>query len=451
MKALQGRGRPERVVLAARYASMSIGSTGIGTPPSGGPPKRSVHGAIGPGAGVLMLVRAMAAIVQERDARHVIAGSDAAWASIRSCATASAKLGVADKVEVLGAVDHDQLPTLIATATVCVVPSAPDLVPNPTVLYPTKLLEYMACRRAVVAPRSDTVKMVVDNGREALLFEPGDPIDLAKKVLRLLGEPLLRDRLAKAAYERVRRDFTASAARRAIRSAYGVLSSSSSRRSSSLVDGEGDEQRKVEILSDDDFEATVFEEVGGAGRQQRHQDTAVNMRLTDRCAPCSRSTSRASSRSRASPTSRAPSRSPRRRRATGRSSAGSCFRTRATAARGRASTWRGRRARPTNWVVSDIASAGKLTAERAIAEDSSEVSSDDGTPIEGVAVVSPTASHGVVSAFVAGEIDVPTPSPELRDRGEPMVDYTAAGGLLGAAPEQSDPDTGSRTPPLERR
>src|SRR6185503_6895145 len=122
-----------------------------------------------------------------------------------------------------------------------------------TVVFPTKLLEYMACRRAIVAPKRETVTQVVEHGREALLFEPGDPVDLARKVLRLLGEPSLRDRIAANAYERVRREHTASAARRAIRKAYDRFGE---------LDAQPAEEEgaKVELLADDDFEATVFEE-----------------------------------------------------------------------------------------------------------------------------------------------------------------------------------------------
>src|SRR5262245_47412786 len=167
------------------------------------------------------------------------------------------ELGLSDKVEVLGPVDHDQLPALLATATVCVVPAAADLTPSPTVVFPTKILEYMACRRAIVAPRRETLAHVVENNREALLFEPGDPIDLARKVLRLLGEPLLRDRIAQHAYERVRRDFTASATRRALRTAYNALTE---RFAVPFLDTSGEDAPKVELLADDEFEATVFEE-----------------------------------------------------------------------------------------------------------------------------------------------------------------------------------------------
>src|SRR5215468_10642256 len=221
VKALQGRGKPERVVLSP--LGVDVDRFDWDDPPVGGPPRILYVGTIDPGRGVRVLVRAMAAIVREVDARLVLAGSMAPRFD-QPLRDQIRELGLADKVEILPPVDHDQLPALLATATVCAVPAAADLTPSPTVVFPTKLLEYMACRRAVVAPRRETLAHVVENNREALLFEPGDPIDLARKVLRLIGEPLLRDRIARNAYERVRRDFTASATRRALRSAYRVLS-----------------------------------------------------------------------------------------------------------------------------------------------------------------------------------------------------------------------------------
>src|SRR5262249_56173770 len=87
-------------------------------------------------------------------------------------------------------VDPEQRRALLAPGRVCGVPAAADLTPSPTVVFPTKLLEYMACRRAVVAPRRETLAHVVENHREALLFEPGDPIDRPPKVLRLISAPL---------------------------------------------------------------------------------------------------------------------------------------------------------------------------------------------------------------------------------------------------------------------
>nr|MBA3540710.1 glycosyltransferase [Deltaproteobacteria bacterium] len=254
VKALEGRGRPSRVVLSP--PGVDVDRFDWDDPPGEGPPRILYVGTLDPGRGIRVLVRAMAAIVREVDARLVLAGAMLPKFE-QTLRDGIRELGLTSKVEIMGPVDHDQLPALYASATVCVVPSAADLSPNPTVIYPTKLLEYMACRRAIVAPRRDTIAQVVENNHEALLFDPGDPIDLARKVLRVLGEPMLRDRLAANAYERVRRDLTASAARRAIRKAYDVLSV---RFAGQFADDADDAPKPVEMLSDDDFEATVFEE-----------------------------------------------------------------------------------------------------------------------------------------------------------------------------------------------
>ena len=100
-----------------------------------------------------------------------------------------------------------------------------------------------------------------------------------------------------------------------------------------------------------------------------------------------------------------------------------------------------------DWVVT-----GLSAAVRALEEDAN--GGHDGTPIEGVIAAAP-ALPVIDGSFVAGEIDIPTPPPKLlekKPRGEsqdtPAVEFTAASGLLGSDPE---PDTGSRTPPLERR
>lgn len=438
VKALQARGKPERVVLSP--LGVDVDRFDWDDPPAGGPPRILYVGTIDPGHGVRVLVRAMAAIVREVDARLVLAGSMAPTfdqplqAQIR-------ELGLADKVEVTGPVDHDQLPALLATATVCVVPAAADLTPSPSVVFPTKLLEYMACRRAVVAPRRETLAHVVEHGREALLFEPGDPIDLARKVLRLLGEPLLRTRLAQNAYERVRRELTASGTRRAVRSAYRILAE---RFGVALLDAGADDAPRIELLADDDFEATVFEEAPAPPPV----DTAVNKLhpLEDALQSLAEGdgTGTTSSESVIAPPSpdetmeRAPVAQPRE-----------------------ASGWTvSRLAAPPlppghdDWGVTGVAHAVRvIEAEDADAEMLGdmlgEMLIEEGTPIEGVVAIAPSLPT-VETSFVAGEIDVPTPPPPpARDRDTPAVELTAASAMLGSP--DSDPDTGSRTPPMERR
>jgi len=425
VRALQGRGKPERVMLSP--PGVDVDRFDWDDLPRSGPPRILYVGSIDPGRGVRVLIRAMANIVREVDARLVLAGSMAPKFD-QTLKDGIRELGLEDKIDVLGPVDHDQLPTLLATATVCVVPAASDLTPNPTVVYPTKLLEYMACRTAIVAPRRDTITQVVENNHEALLFEPGDPIDLARKVLRLLGEPALRDKLAQSAYERVRKDFTASAARRALRKAYNVLAE----RFADQLE-EDDDAPKVEMLSDDDFEATVFEEAPAADGGDK-VDTAVSsiVPLDDD------GSGHTSSESVVAPPpprevdetqERAPV-APRK----GDSPTGAWT----------VSTLRQvPQAGQDDWVVTNVAAAVR-NLDAVLAEAEAEVSAgrpssgnDDGTPIEGVIAAAP-ALPLVEGTFVAGEIDVPTPAPERELTPSPVE-------------LASDPDTGSRTPPIERR
>ncbi len=435
VKALQSRGKPERVVFSP--PGVDIDRFDWEVPPTGGPPRILYVGSIDPGRGVRVLVRAMAAVVREIDARLVLAGSMAPRFE-QPLRDGIRELGLGDKVEVLAPVDHDQLPALLATATVCVVPAASDLTPSPTVVFPTKILEYMACRRAIVAPRRETLAQVVENNREALLFEPGDPIDLARKVLRLIGEPLLRDRIAQNAYERVRRDFTASAARRALRTAYNLVTE---RFVVPFLDANAEDAPKIELLSDDDFEATVFEEAPAPPPI----DTALNkiQPLEEALSSLGTGDATGSTSSEsviAPPPPREPDETMERAPVLAPVHDSSGWTVSVLAAPPHPPG-------QDDWVVTNVARAVRVIE----AEDvESEMLVEEGTPIEGVVAAAPPLPI-VETTFVAGEIDVPTPLPPLaRDQVTPAVEFTAASAILGQ-PEPPDPDTGSRTPPLERR
>jgi glycosyltransferase involved in cell wall biosynthesis len=427
VKALQGRGKPERVVLSP--PGVDVDRFDWEHPAKFAIPRILYAGTIDPGRGVRVLVRAMAAIVREVDVRLVLAGSMAPKFD-QALRDGIRELNLADKIEVLSPVDHDQMPALIASATVCVVPAAADLTPNPTVVYPTKILEYMACKRPIVAPRRETVAQVVENNREALLFEPGDPVDLARKVLRLLGEPLLRDRLAQNAYERVRRDLTASAARRALRGAYTVLSERFALKAAEPAD---EDAPKMELLADDDFEATVFEEapapppVDTALNKLESLDDALVMLEVEMDATGSTSSELVI----APPPPREPDETMERAPV--------------PPARADSGAWTvsGIAAPPAplgqdDWVVTNVGDAVRVLDPG---------DGDDGTPIEGVVAVAPALP--MTGTFVAGEIDVPAPPPHDRGRDRSGPERRSSGNLLG--PDGGDPDTGSRTPPIERR
>jgi glycosyltransferase involved in cell wall biosynthesis len=190
--------------------------------PDPGPPLILYAGSLEPGRGVRVLLRAMAYVVRQVDARLILAGAmtEDFRASLEG---AIVDMGLAGRVDLPGEINHTRMPALIARATVCVAPSAPETRTQPMALYPTKLLEYMACRRAVIAPRRGTTAMLMRSGTHGLLFNPGDPVDLSRNILMLLGDAETRVRLAEGGYQLVRQNHAASATRRSLCKAYQIL------------------------------------------------------------------------------------------------------------------------------------------------------------------------------------------------------------------------------------
>lgn len=219
---IAARGGHERVHLVR--AGVDVDQFDYDDLPVTGPPRILYLGGLAPGRGVRILVRAMVEVARRTTARLVIAGPSAPGFD-QTLVAAVRDMGLDDRVDILGRVDHEMVPTLIASSEICVAPAAADLGPRPTALYPTKMLEYMACRRAVVAPRMATVTLLAQEGVHADLFMPGDPTSLAGRLVALLEDPARREALAEAGYQMVRGRCTASGTRRQLRVAYRALAS----------------------------------------------------------------------------------------------------------------------------------------------------------------------------------------------------------------------------------
>jgi len=168
------------------------------------------------------LLQAIAIVLREHPVRLRLLGeSDPARAEALAEKVQTLDLGAS--VEITGTVDLDDVPAAIASADVgigCAGPverylRAGDWVPG--------VLEFMACRRPVVAARVPAIRDVFADRRELLLYEPGDPESLAEAILTLLRSSTRRDALAQAGYRRVREDFPASATRRRLLGVYKTI------------------------------------------------------------------------------------------------------------------------------------------------------------------------------------------------------------------------------------
>jgi glycosyltransferase involved in cell wall biosynthesis len=159
------------------------------------------------GAG--QLVEAMHLLRQrgERRLRAVLIGDGPEFARVKRAA---------DRVEgitLTGPVPHDAMPANLAACDIGVAPFDPVAhAPLSLGFYwsPLKVFEYMASGLPVVVPRIDRLAAIVRDGREALMYDPGDVNGLANALARLV-DPALRRALGTAARDRVVSQFNWSA------------------------------------------------------------------------------------------------------------------------------------------------------------------------------------------------------------------------------------------------
>ena len=115
-----------------------------------------------------------------------------------------------DGITLMGAVPHEDVPAILASADIGVAPF--DVSAHPSLAYefhwsPLKIFEYMASGLAVVAPRIERLANIVNDGTEGVLYDAGNPEALADALERLSVSSVRRP-LGEAARVRAVRDFS---------------------------------------------------------------------------------------------------------------------------------------------------------------------------------------------------------------------------------------------------
>jgi glycogen(starch) synthase len=110
--------------------------------------------------------------------------------------TQARDLGVADRTDFLGWVAPDQMPAVLGTASVILVPSRWQ---DP---FPMVALEAARMARPVVAARVGGLPESVADGATGLIVDGEDVAGFARALSTLLGDPALAARMGRAAYER---------------------------------------------------------------------------------------------------------------------------------------------------------------------------------------------------------------------------------------------------------
>ena len=100
----------------------------------------------------------------------------------------SQQLEISDYCTFYGNIAHNEVISRIKNSFCTVIPSAYEGLPY-------VLLESMALEKPIIASRIDSIKEVIKDGYEGLLFHPGDSSDLLKKLSLIIENKTLREKI----------------------------------------------------------------------------------------------------------------------------------------------------------------------------------------------------------------------------------------------------------------
>ena len=100
-----------------------------------------------------------------------------------------------------GAVAHDRVPALLDACDILVSPHIPLADGSDFFGSPTKVFEYMAMGKGIVASRLGQIGEVLADNETALLVEPGNVPELARAMVTLVDSRDSRERLGGRARE----------------------------------------------------------------------------------------------------------------------------------------------------------------------------------------------------------------------------------------------------------
>jgi glycosyltransferase involved in cell wall biosynthesis len=128
--------------------------------------------------------------------RFVLMGTGLLHGEMRSALAAYEKTGA---VMFTGSLPSDKVAEYLDASDILVSPHLP--MPDGSRFFgsPTKLFEYMAMGKGIVASRLEQLAEVLEHDRTAWLVTPGDVDELAEAVLRLAQDPAKREELGAAA------------------------------------------------------------------------------------------------------------------------------------------------------------------------------------------------------------------------------------------------------------
>jgi len=162
-------------------------------------------GTFGPWHGVEKFAEAIKAFPGDLPARFLLVGSGSLHAEVEKQLEAETRAG---RVIFTGAVAHQRVPALLDACDILVAPHVPLADGSEFFGSPTKIFEYMAMGKGIVASRLGQIGEVLSDGKTALLVEPGSVVQLCDAIVGLIRSRNLRELLGANAREVVVKHYT---------------------------------------------------------------------------------------------------------------------------------------------------------------------------------------------------------------------------------------------------
>jgi glycosyltransferase involved in cell wall biosynthesis len=156
-------------------------------------------GVMGAQEGVDLLLAAVKYIVFTRNRQDVQFGLVGGGTELEAMRELARRIGVAEYVTFTGRVPDQELLEMLSTADVCVNPDVANAMNDMSTM--NKIMEYMALGKPIV--QFDLVEGRVSAQDASLYAKRNDPQDLAEKLLVLLADEQMRERMGRFGHDRV--------------------------------------------------------------------------------------------------------------------------------------------------------------------------------------------------------------------------------------------------------
>lgn len=162
-------------------------------------------GTFGPWHGVVQLAEVIKSLPEDLPVRFLFVGSGSLHGEVERLLAAERARG---KVMFTGAVAHERVPALLDACDILIAPHVPLADGSDFFGSPTKIFEYMAMGKAIVASRLGQIGEVLADDETALLVQPGNTDELAGAIVQLVDSEGLRARLGANARDAAVREHT---------------------------------------------------------------------------------------------------------------------------------------------------------------------------------------------------------------------------------------------------